>query len=247
MLCSGAVPRPVMRTSRALLSHWRACPAGSLRDIHEAAQRSVVAFSRATKKSGSLVQEWLGGASMVEYDHYPEHDVSDRRTGYQFYYHAHRHAAQEHGHLHLFRHATRSGNRRFLPSDREHWVRTAPTHLLAISLDARGLPLALFTVNQWVTEGYWFDAQTTMRMIEGFSVGHRTRYAQSCIWLNGFIRMYRPLIEMLLRKRDARIARGACIEQALANRRLEVLSAVRINWVGDLDALEREVRTRGIA
>lgn len=233
-----------MTTNRTLANYWRECPDAILRADYAAAQRSVRAFARVTKKSGSLIQEWLDGASMVEFEHYPSDDIIDRRTGYQFYYHAHRHGSQEHGHLHLFWHATRSGRRRFLHPDRANWTRSSPSHLISVSLDARGLPLGFFTVNQWVTDGYWFDADFIIDIVDGFSVSHEKRHANSCAWLTGFIRMYRPLIGVLLRKRDARIAAQARADRALQDRRLDVLSAVSVDWVSDLDAMDHALQSR---
>ena len=41
-------------------------------------------------------------------------------------------------------------------------TRPAPSPLLSIGLDARGLPVSIFTLNHWVAGGYWFDAATSM-------------------------------------------------------------------------------------
>jgi len=232
-------------TAKLLKRYWGQCSADSLREIHAGAQRCVGAFAEVTRSSGSLIQEWLEGRPMVAFDHYPDQDVVDPRTGYQFYYHAHRHAGQEHGHLHLFWHATRSGRRRYPRAGRGLWSRASPTHLIAISLDARGLPLGFFTVNQWVTDGYWFDAETMSRAIAKFRVSGDALHAQSSLWLTGFVQMYRPLIDSLLVKRDERLSRAADPSAAREDHRLEVLSAARIDWVSDLNELERIAVWRG--
>ena len=170
----------------------------------------------------------------------------DLPHGSQFFYHAHRHGGREHGHLHLFWHATASGRRlRFRPGQRR-WVRGAPTHLFAISLDERGLPIELFTVNRWVTEGHWFDAATVLSFVDRFALDGVDGHALSCRWLTGFVRMYRPVIEDLLKKRDARLARQASPEAALSDPRLEVLSRLPIDWAADLDALGAEAGRRGL-
>jgi hypothetical protein len=112
-----------------------------LRTLH-AARTSLDSFTRATRRHGSLIQSWVAGASVVALDHYPDGGVVDRRRGSQFFYHSHRGGDAEHGHLHLFWHATRSGRRRHLgPPDAagaSAWKRSAPSHLVAIGLDARG-------------------------------------------------------------------------------------------------------------
>ncbi|MDE2371914.1 MAG: hypothetical protein KGN16_23295, partial [Burkholderiales bacterium] len=165
--------------------------------------------------------------------------------GSQFYYHAHRDGELEHGHLHLFWHATTSGRRRHFRPGRPRWSRTAPSHLFAISLDARGLPVALFTVNRWVTDGHWFDAATTMSFVDRFALDGIDAHRHSCRWLTGFVRMYRPVVDRLLIQRDSRLARRADQESALRDHRLEVLSWIPLDWAADLDALEAEAARRG--
>jgi hypothetical protein len=234
-----------MSASPTLRRHWRNASDAGLADALRGARDSVSAFAEVTATSGSLLQSWVDGREVVEFDHYPPDEVVDLRRGSQYYYHSHRDGDREHGHLHLFWHATASGRRRHHKPGRARWTRTAPTHLFAISLDARGLPVALFTVNRWVTDGHWFDAPTTMSFVERFRLGEVPGHAQSCRWLTGFVRLYRPLIADLLVQRDRRLARRCDLMQALRDHRLEVLSKVPIDWAADLDALEAEACRRG--
>lgn len=227
-----------MSASPHLRRHWRAAPAPRFVAALQHARESVSAFAEATSNSGSLLQSWIDGSEVIEFDHYPPDDVVDLRGGSQFYYHAHRDGDLEHGHLHLFCHATASGRRRYLRPGRARWARTAPSHLFAISLDARGLPVALFTVNRWVTDGHWFDAATTMAFVERFAPHAVPGHELSCRWLTGFVHLYRPLIEDLLAKRDRRLAQRPDLERALDEHRLEVLSLAHIDWAADLDAME---------
>jgi len=208
------------------------------------AQASVSAFAQATATHGSLIQNWVAGQEVVQYAHYPANDVVDVRSGAQFYYHAHRDGDQEHGHLHLFWHASASGQRRYFRRGKPRWNRTAPTHLLAISLDARGLPVGLFTVNQWVTDGHWLDAVTTLACVDRFALGQVKGYEDSCQWLNGFVRMYRPLIAYLLVQRDRRLARRTDPAQARQDHALEILSHCPIHWAADLDAMQAQWQRR---
>lgn len=234
-----------MNATRTLERHWRCATDAELARAWQAASEAMAAFAAVTAASGSLLQDWIAGREVVEYEHYPPDDVVDLRHGSQFYYHAHRHGGREHGHLHLFWHAAASGRRRHAGSASPRWSRTAPTHLLAISLDARGLPVGLFTVNRWVTDGHWFDAATTLSMLDRFRLDAAPGHALSCRWLVRFVEAYRPLVAALLEARDRRLARRADLSQALADRRLEVLSAVEIDWAADLDALEARARLRG--
>jgi hypothetical protein len=235
-----------MSASRVLQRHWRRASDPSFASVLRGARDSVAAFAEATAASGSLLQSWIAGREVLEFEHYPPDDVVDSRHGAQFFYHAHRHGNREHGHLHLFWHATASGRRRYLRRGCRRWARSAPSHLFAISLDARGLPVGLFTVNRWVTDGHWFDASTTMSCVERFALDGGAGHAASCRWLTGFVRLYRPLVEALLVQRDRRLARRADHAQALADRRLELLSQVPIDWAADLDAIEAEATRRGL-
>lgn len=233
-----------MPASKFLKQHWSRTPDAELDAALRAAHQSLDAFSVATEKSGSLIQSWVKGQTVVEFDHYPVDDVVDTRRGSQFFYHAHRADGVEHGHLHLFWHATSTGRRRYVAGLAPRWKRAAPTHLFAIGLDDRGLPVSLFTVNQWVTDGHWFDADTTLAMVDRFEVGDAPEHEASSQWLNHFVSLYRPLIADLLARRDKRLARRSDLKAALHDRRLELLSFARIDWAADLDALEAETARR---
>lgn len=229
-----------------LVKYWRHATDDDVAGAVCAARDSVTAFGDATAASGSLIQSWVQGREVVEFEHYPASDVVDRKRGSQFYYHAHRDGDLEHGHVHLFWHATAGGRRRRLRMGQSAWKRTAPSHLLAISLDARGLPVGLFTVNRWVTDGHWFDAATTLSFVDRFALQLEGEHAASARWLTAFVRFYRPLIEALLARRDRRLARRADFARALTDHRLEVLSLQRLEWASDLDAIEAEATRRGL-
>ncbi len=235
-----------MGADRALVRHWRQATDQQVAGAVRAARDSVAAFNHATAASGSLIQSWVQGREVIEYEHYPPNDIVDRRRGSQFYYHAHRDGDLEHGHLHLFWHATASGRRRRLRHGQANWTRTAPSHLLSISLDARGLPVGLFTVNRWVTDGHWFDADTTLSFVDRFSLQLDGEHAISARWITAFVRFYRPRIAALLAQRDQRLARRRDRSLALDDHRLEVLSLLRLDWAADLDAIEAEAARRGL-
>ena len=229
----------------------RALSDSELIRLHDTARASLSAFRQATAIHGSLIQSWVRGASVVALEHYPAGGVVDRRRGSQFYYHSHRAESLEHGHIHLFWHATRSGRRRLLGRTRAgktsgDWIRGAPSHLVSIGLDARGLPVTLFTVNHWVTGGYWFDAPTTIARVRRFELCEVEDHADSCAWITAFVRLYEPLIARVLHARDRRLARNAPLETALNDRRIEVVSHARLDWARDLQRLEDELSMRGL-
>lgn len=215
--------------------------------VYGCAQSSVHAWGDATQKYGSLLQSWICGEEVRENERYPDPDILDRRHGYQFFYHSHRHAAVEHGHLHLFYHATVSGNRRYISGEGKPWQRTDPSHLFAISLDSRGLPVSLFTVNLWVTNGHWLNASTILAAIQRFRIQIEGEHSMSAEWLTGFVGMYVPLIEYLLHRRDmtlSKLAKTHGMRKSLEDHQHEVLSVVKIDWLRDIQALETEWERR---
>lgn len=205
------------------------------------ARTSLDSFRRATQRHGSLIQSWVAGTDVVALDHYPAGGVIDRRRGSQFFYHCHRASDIEHGHLHLFWHATRGGRRRYLSPRgsprRGGWQRSAPSHLAAIGLDARGLPVSAFCTNRSVTDGHWFDAETTLSMLRRFELRGVAGHEDSCAWLTAFVRLYEPVFARLLNARD---------RAARCDRSAEVLSSARLDWAADLRRIDNEVQARGL-
>lgn len=216
-----------------------------LRRTLGAAQISLQGFELATTAHGSLIQSWVGGAAIKSLEHYPPSDVIDRRLGAQFFYHCHRDNGLEHGHVHLFAHATRSGRRRYLRGEQDQcWTRSAPSHLIAIGLDARGLPVSLFLVNRWVTDGHWLESAAVERWLGKLPKFKSPQHAHACQWLCGFLAMYRPVIALLLKKRDAWAARQGDLEKAMTDRTKEVICSANIDWAADLQRLEAEITLR---
>lgn len=246
-LCSQEVRRKEVRRLRG--EEVAVCVRLPLRGLSDAellrtyvsARISLDSFRRATQRHGSLIQSWVGGIDVVALDHYPAGGVIDRRRGSQFFYHCHRAGDIEHGHLHLFWHATRGGRRRYLsPSGtvtRGEWQRSAPSHLAAIGLDARGLPVSVFCVEREVTDGHWFNAETTMSLLRRFELRGVAGHEDSCAWLTAFVRLYEPVFTRVLNARDRAIRR---------DRSAEVLSSARLDWAADLQRLDDEVRARGL-
>lgn len=102
-------------------------------------------------------------------------------------------------------------------------------------------------MNLWVTGGYWFDAATTLEMVRRFQVEVGGGHAVSSIWLTGFVGMYLPLVERLLLRRDAILAKAVdalSMGELLDDHMREVLSTIRIDWLRDIESLERELARR---
>ncbi|SME89653.1 hypothetical protein SAMN06265365_101237 [Tistlia consotensis] len=214
------------------------------------AAAQVAEVHRVLAKTGdNVVGELLRGTgTFYEWDHYPKGDVYDHETHSQYYYHAHppeQRFADEHGHFHTF----------LRPRGMPAGVRPAPvpnyqvpldaddalSHLVAIAMDSRGLPVRLFTVNRWVTGETWYGAEDVIRMLPRFSIGHARPSWPVNRWISGMIAFYRPFIVGLLRQRDQAVRRWQS-EQAppdvYEDRRLEVTSYLDIDLLDDLRRLE---------
>lgn len=189
-----------------------------------------------------LLQGVLAGQQPRQWCHYPEDDAVDEADGYQWFYHSHapedRPGAIEHGHFHLFaRHPLWAGRLRSkaekafasLTGNPRKRVRTR--HLLAIGMDAKGVPISLFTVNSWVTGDLMLSASTTERLLTRMrlNTGHPAIDAV----LESVVALYPAEIRQLLGARDAALSRGPA-HSVLENRGLEILSEIAIALDGKL-------------
>lgn len=149
---------------------------------------------------------------------YPgEEGVFDRRTGYQFYYHAHDDGRDEDGHFHTVR---------FFPD------RTV--HLVAISMARDGWPQALFTVNLWAIGDVYLPAETLKAHARGFLVDERRGPAALVRFVNLVFRTFRAEIERLQDEKIAALEAAALRRRdpgysPFEDRSLEILSRVPID------------------
>lgn len=199
--------------------------------------------------------------------HYPEGDVFDPATHAQYFYHLHppgERGADEHGHFHTFLRARGMppGVRPLVmpelaiagsPAAPAH-VPSAPQahedgdpwcHLIAISMDAAGRAIRLFTTNRWVTGETWYRAADVAAMLDRFVLGT----APSDLldrWVTAMIGLYRPEIAALVEARDAAVMgwrrrrRGKV--HVFDDRRLEVTSALDIDTQAQRGAIEAALR-----
>jgi hypothetical protein len=196
----------------------------ALRHAQREASRCVALFQQVVEQHGSVVQALVRGAPVEALEHYPQGDAIDARHGYQFFYHSHRAGSTEHGHLHLFERGT-----------------DEPAHLLAIGLDARGLPVSIFTVNHWVTGGPWRDAALTIAALQRARFDAARGHALVGRWLSSFVRLYLPVATRVVSRRDTLLrarSRGRSWAQVRRDPRIEVVSRSRIDWIADLQRLE---------
>lgn len=202
----------------------------------------------------------LGNAAPRQWAHYPEDDVIDRSTGYQYFYHSHspedRQDSSEHGHFHLF--ARMDGGmhdinahteKRFLNS-----LKSVPdeqstnANLLCISLDAKGVPISMFTVNRWVTEDHLLSASTTLSLLNDFRV---TTPGFEIVnqWLKAMLGLFWTEIVELLVQRDLKLAelmgKSHLTDGLLENTAIEMLSDTVIDIDRKIALLDKAVESTG--
>jgi len=176
-------------------------------EVMRAAGAEVLECLRVLDKANlDLVSEVLRGqGTFYELEHYPSDDVFDRDTHAQYYYHAHRGAA-EHGHFHTFLRAPGmpEGVAPVAYSGEEIWPTgdESISHLIAISMDAFGRPISLFAVNRWVSAEAWYPAEDVIRMLDRFAVDHAFPSWPVNRWIGAMLRLFRPQIKALVRHRD---------------------------------------------
>ncbi len=198
-----------------------------------------------------LLDGVVQGRPLVQWEHYPADDAIDRETGYQYFYHCHAPGARaggpEHGHFHVFARLD-AGRHRLHERSEAHFLamlgagarpKHALAHLLGVALTPKGVPSALFTVNQWVTGDRVLSARAVVRALAGFEM----RSAGDPLvnrWLVALIGLFRPEIGRLLAARDRRLlaaARAPRRVPLLEDRAVEVLSTLAIDVDERLRAL----------
>lgn len=185
--------------------------------------------------------------TFYEWDHYPKGDVYDPETHSQYYYHAHRGATGEHGHFHTFLRARgMPPGVHPLPLERDEvWPsgNDALAHLVAISMNAYGVPTHLFSTNRWVTGETLYGADDVITMLDRFQMDLIWPEWPVNRWLSAMMVLFRPQIEALLHRRDAvirdRIAAGTDGD-VLEDRELEITALTSI----DADAQIAAIRDR---
>ena len=177
-------------------------------------------------KSGRTLNEaaLCGARDFIEWKHYPNNDLADKQSGYEFYYHAHSADEMpkgEHGHFHVIKRHAKSFH-----------------HLVGIALDQKGMPVRLFTTSQWVTGEEMADSNLVMQSVAQFQMNVAGRMAPVSKWIGALMQLFQSEIKGLLVKRDQEIARLAVNlgnrEGVLNSREHHVLSECKIDLMGRL-------------
>ena len=172
--------------------------------------------------------------------HFPADDARDPVSGARFYYHAHDPSdwsLEEHGHFHLF-----------ISDPNEPGF----SHVVAISMDAKGWPRRLFTTNAWVTgEAMRPAPELLARLPQAFEINRARPSWLVGRWLTCLLALVTPQVSELLLERDRSIsgAEGRWPDPAvLEDRERHVLSEcsldiadVLADWSRRVEALQSEL------
>jgi hypothetical protein len=208
-----------------------------------AGQRLLDTYAALAARREHLLAELLQGGVPRQWQHYPEDDAIDRDSGYQWFYHSHspedRPEAAEHGHFHLFARRPLWSRRLHSRAERAFSALTGnpgnhvnTRHLLAIGMDAKGLPVSLFTTNSWVTGDLMLSASGTERLLADMRL--HTGHAAIDTVLECVVALCRDEIRSVLAARDANLS-ASVSRSALEDSRLEVLSCQAIALDGKLE------------
>jgi len=193
-------------------------------------------------------------APFTQWQHYPPGDVQDSSNGAIWFYHAHEEDEQarpwsEHGHFHLFRYTEAVDEGAIavsLPADPDP-ENGGLCHLVAISFDASGLPVRIFTTNRWVAGEWMYPAEQVIKLLDGYKIVGKP-YELTTRWLEAMLKLYRPQIEWALHERDRRLPEMASLygDRWGEEKSVEVLSAVVFDLAAQIDAIVAEASRRGL-
>lgn len=215
------------------------------------AGEAVKEHIRLLKKSGQnpVGQCLANQGTFYEEEHYPQGDVYDSESHAQYYYHAHRPESGEHGHFHTFLRA--KGMRRsvkpvpYSGDAKRPKGKDALSHIVAVSMDRPGMPIALFTTNRWVTGETFYAAEDVIAMIDRFSIEQSYPCLATNRTVSSIVHLFRPQIAALLMQRDKTLRAWADLHpdrDIYEDRELEITSIVDINIDRQIKAVARARR-----
>ena len=106
------------------------------------------------------------------------------------------------------------------------------SHLIGISMDPKGFPIGLFSVNRWVTGETWYTAEDVISLIDLFHIDHASPSWPANKWVTAMLRLFHPQIIDLVRKRDVTVAdwqRKYPDRDVYEDRELEITSTTAIS------------------
>jgi hypothetical protein len=162
----------------------------SVRDFSKQALRKLVdLIDELKRESSNIVIKTLNGKKYRNDSstHYPlEDSIEDEQTQCQVFFHAHR--KNEYGHFHTF---TKNSQGELV-------------HLIMISMDKKGRPISLSTINQWVTGDVYVNSDDIKKLFLEFKMDHNLFPDKRIIeFIEHIFKGYENIIMELFEERDA--------------------------------------------
>jgi hypothetical protein len=180
------------------------------------------------EKHSNPVLEVLAGQTPKDKQKYPQDELHFDNDTWRSFYHCHASpgkSTNEHGHFHLFS-LVEEG------SDKQ-WA-----HVAGLSMNYQGQPIDWFTVNQWVTDGVWLEADRIKSKLENIVVAETLSLLEQ--WLLVMLSTYKDTIYDLLDRRDKalkQVNETAEQDDIFSNRDIYLLSTISIDLQADLNKL----------
>ena len=183
-------------------------------------------------------------------EHYPGGDRIEYSTGAQYFYHCHREDREtgEHGHFHSFMRYKKIP-RRIRPAALPDWDKNLDNpmaHIVAIAMDCYGKPIRLFTVNRWVTDETWYDAEHVTEFIRKYKFRQdkeeESYWWKLDKWVESMHQLFAPQIIWLHQERDHRVAawqKKYPSRNPYEDRELEEITSIPIDIVDQVNWLMR--------
>lgn len=168
-------------------------------------------------------------------ERYPHDESVDRETKSSYFYHSHR--PKEHGHFHIY-YSNKLVMEKFKPITT--WDKKHPnTHLVAISMHPNGDPIGFFIPNHWITKDDWYVHEDMKEMFSQFRINHPYPSWPSNQWVSEMLKLFRPQIEHILKKRDEMLFNSdKPLDKIIKNKRLDVLASISISISDQMSVIE---------
>ena len=180
-------------------------------------EKAIEIIASLKKENSSVVKEVMDGKEYKfdPYFHYPQKGgVVDEETKSRVFFHIHR--EDEFGHFHTF------------VEDKNGEL----VHLVLISMDEDGNPIALATVNRWVTDDKYVKAEKLKVLFDEFIINPKLfKDRRLLLFIQNILEGYKTEIFELFDKRDAWIRNYAFenFSEPFEDREHEILSSIEIN------------------
>ncbi len=185
--------------------------------VNKSLEKVLEIIASLRREKSSIVRKVMDGKEYKfdPYFHYPvKGGIVDDETKSRVFFHCHR--ENEFGHFHTF-----------VEDENGELV-----HLVLISMDEEGNPIALATVNRWVTDDKHVKAEQLKVLFEEFEINPKLfKDERLLLFIQNILEGYKTEIFKLFDERDAWIKNYAFenFREPFEDREHEVLSSMKIN------------------